>query len=252
MNIQICSDLHLEFKENRKWLKEHPLTPSGDILIIAGDTYYLEDQIRQLDFIKQVSDEFQVTYLIPGNHEYYNGYDVATAMEPTFEKLRDNVMLVNNKAIDINGYRFIFTTLWSAIQRNILAVIRGMTDFRSIKFRGEPFNVNHYNQVHQSCLAFLEKEIAKEGKKLVVTHHLPSEECNVAEFKGSLLNDAFCVDKTTLIAQSAISAWIYGHSHRNKEDFDIGGTQMITNQLGYVGYHEHLDFDQNKQLVLGD
>lgn len=104
MNIQICSDLHLEFKENRKWLKEHPLTPSGDILIIAGDTHYLEDQIRQLDFIKQVSDEFQATYLIPGNHEYYNGYDVATAMEPTFEKLRDNVMLVNNKAIDINGY----------------------------------------------------------------------------------------------------------------------------------------------------
>lgn len=98
MNIQICSDLHLEFNENRKWIKENPLTPSGDILIIAGDTYYLEDQIRQLDFIKQVSDEFQATYLIPGNHEYYNGYNVATAMEPTFEKLRDNVILVNNKS----------------------------------------------------------------------------------------------------------------------------------------------------------
>lgn len=56
MKIQICSDLHLEFSENRAWLEENPLIVGGEVLIIAGDTYYLERDYNELEFIDKVSD----------------------------------------------------------------------------------------------------------------------------------------------------------------------------------------------------
>lgn len=41
MKIQYCSDLHMEFRENMRFMKSMPLEPVGDVLIIAGDIGYL-------------------------------------------------------------------------------------------------------------------------------------------------------------------------------------------------------------------
>ena len=69
----------------------------ADILIIAGDTYYLNRNYAKLDFIKKISDEFKQVYLIPGNHEYYEGFDVASALEPFELDIMSNVKMLNNK-----------------------------------------------------------------------------------------------------------------------------------------------------------
>ena len=142
-----------------------------------------------------------------------------------------------------NYSKFIFSTLWSEIQM-------GMTDFRRIKYKEERFNINHFNEIHEACFKFIAAETQTVGKKVVVTHHLPSGECNVPEFKHSVLTQAFCVEKTNFIAKSAIDFWIYGHSHRNKPDFEIKGTKMITNQFGYVGLREHNAFEYDKMIEI--
>jgi len=44
--------------------------------------------------------------------------------------------------------------------------------------------------------------------------------------------------------------WIFGHHHNNIPDFSIGKTRLLTNQVGYVRYDEHLLFSPGKTINL--
>ena len=98
-----------------------------------------------------------------------------------------------------------------------------------------------FNAEHERCLAFVERAVAesKAEKKIVLSHHVPTQLCSAAEFSGSPINGAFTVELGNYIADSGIDYWIYGHSHRNI-DVLIGNTRILSNQLGYVSHGEHL------------
>lgn len=250
MKIQFCSDLHLEFAANQKWLQKNPIPALAETLIIAGDTFYLGRDYSKLDVIKKMADDFKQVYIIPGNHEFYGGYDFDWAGKSFTETIFDNVQMVNNHVIEQEGIQLIFSTMWSQINNNIREVTKFMADFRLIQKRTERINVNDYNEAHAACFEFLEEAVAKAGKKIVVTHHLPSASCNVKEFKNSPINEGFMVDKTAFISDSEIDYWIYGHSHRNKADFEINGTKMVTNQLGYTEFSEGHEFNLSKTIAI--
>lgn len=245
VKIQYASDLHLEFKDNKQWLEDHPLLPVGDILLLAGDIYHLGPHYFKHPFFAKLSKQFKQVYIIPGNHEYYEGYDLAETITPTKRAIHHNVFLVNNIALDLGEVELICSTLWSRIEQYPIEVRYGMMDFKHILYHRRIISVQDYNECFEECWGFLRPLLEKPAEKprIVMTHHLPSAACNAEEFVGSKLNEGFCTDLTRHIEASQVDYWIYGHSHRNLPDFTIGNTQMLTNQLGYVRWRESKTFN---------
>lgn len=252
MTIQYASDLHLEFPENKEFLKVNPIQSVGDMLVLAGDIVPFAVMDKHKDFFSFMSDNFAATYWIPGNHEYY-GFDIATKCGVLNEKIRSNVFLVNNTSVVHDDVKLIFSTLWSKIsQANEWQIERSMSDFHVIKNGKFRFTAERYNELHAESLAFLKNELAMQTdlKKVVATHHVPTYMHYPEKHKGSMLNEAFAVELFDLIEATEPDCWIYGHSHGNTLDFEIGKTRMLCNQLGYVKLGEHTYFREIKTIIV--
>jgi Icc-related predicted phosphoesterase len=252
MKFQYCSDLHLEFEQNSKFLQKNPLTPSADILILAGDITYLRSDFYDNTFFDFISKNWKEVYWIPGNHEYYCGIDIANYKLSQPYTIRDNVFLLDNCTIKIDDIQIIFSTLWSKIDEKYKHSIESnVSDFECIIYNGKKLNSESFDQLHSASLSFINKAIKqnKKGKNLIVTHHLPSNQCNHIDYHGSILNSAFVTNLDEFVEKSSALAWIYGHSHRNMPEIKIGKTKLLTNQLGYVHQDENKSFDRTKTLI---
>ena len=252
VNIQYASDLHLEFLDNKAFLKQNPLLPAADTLVLAGDVVPFFSLDKHKDFFNYLSDHFETTYWLPGNHEYYYA-DIAKRNGTLNESIRSNVFLVNNVAVQVSNVKLLLSTLWSRISpANQWEIERSMNDFHKIRYKGYRFSTDQYNLLHEECLTFIQSELKKGGTEetVVFTHHVPTFLHYPEQYKGDILNDAFAVELFDLIETSNIAYWGYGHIHCNTPPFNIGNTTMVTNQLGYVIRNEHTQFSLNKTIVL--
>jgi len=245
MKIQYASDLHLEFPQNWNFLKNNPLHPKGDVLLLAGDIVPFVAMAKYDDFFDYLSAHFKLVYWIPGNHEYYRS-DISERCGCLNEQIRSNVFLVNNISIVLDDVKFIYSTLWSKISSDKQWVIeQSLNDFHVVKYKGKPFSVAQYNQFHKESIEFIQQELAddKSKKIVVVTHHAPTFMNYPAKYKSSELNEAFSTELFDLIEKNGPDYWIYGHIHANTPAFTIGKTQLLTNQTGYVHDGENQDFN---------
>ena len=248
MKIQYASDLHIEFPENKTFLKANPLKPIGDILVLAGDIVPFAVLEKHRDFFHYLSDNFENTYWIAGNHEYYYS-DLAERKGVFHEKIKSNIHLLNNTVVKHGGVELLFSTLWSKISpANQWTIYNSMNDFRLIKHQNDLLSIELYNQQHEQSFQFLTEAFATaiSGKKVVVTHHVPTFMNYPEAYRGDALNGAFAVELFDLIKHHQPELWIYGHTHGNVSDFTIGKTSLVTNQLGYVQNGEHKQFDNEK------
>lgn len=246
MRIQYASDLHLEFGVNSVFLRKNPLIPKGEILILAGDIGYFDDD----DFIRHpfwdwASDNFERVIVIPGNHELYKSFDINALHDGWQLKIRDNVEYVYNKVIALDDKTdLIASTLWSRIHPgDAFYTEKAVSDFYRIRNGKYRLSWERFNDEHFLCLRFVEQSIAnsKAQNIIVASHHVPSFELMSEEFAGSSINGAFTVELGNMIANSRINYWIYGHSHRNINKV-IGSTKCVSNQLGYVSHGENSSF----------
>ena len=252
MIIQYCSDLHLEFPVNKRYLEANPIKPKGDILLLAGDIVPFAIMEQEKAFFDFVSGNFEQVYWVAGNHEYYR-FDIEQRTGMVNEKIRENVSLVNNVSVRYKNVRFIFSSLWTKIDAAKEWVIqKNMSDFHLIRSHGKKITVPDYNALHAGCVEFLSRELQPETNDptVVVSHHVPTLFHYPERYRHSELNSAFAVELYGLIESSSADYWIYGHNHSAVADFKINKTTLTTNQLGYVEYGEHFSFQPDRVIRL--
>ena len=260
MKIQLASDLHLEFLQDRhpgeRLIKPHP---DADVLVLAGDIA-VGTQACQL-FANWASERGMPIIYVAGNHEFYG-----QILDPALEKLRAaakdcGIQFLEQDSFVIDGVRFLGATMWTDYR--LYSVNRtqtqqmdycngGLSDHFVISV-GPHIRFTAYEALgrHERSRKWLETELAKpfDGKTVVVTHHGPHPLSIHPRFAGSALNAGFVSDLSDLMP--GVDLWLHGHVH-DSFDYQVGQCRVVANPAGYSalwnGEHDMIRLE-NKSFV---
>jgi hypothetical protein len=256
LNIQIVSDLHLEFHASKA--KFNFIKPSAPILALVGDICCLgtDDDFETFKrFIAEILPSYELIIFISGNHEMYVNvnkqpitltqtmeginYRVRSFFKQTSKKLH---YLQNNTLKITSGkkqYVIIGTTLWSNIPSSQYNRIeQAMSDYNYIyvvdKPTGKPRKLTasdvsmtfrkSYNYIKHQLL----KASATKANAIVLTHHRPllKDSYNILTYDVAYMSDCSALFSRPLIF------WGFGHLHE-KVDQVVNGVRIYSNCKGY-------------------
>lgn len=253
--LQIISDVHIEFRKSPPNFQ--CIAP---ILILAGDIGTIGELEKLLEFLNDVCSRWKHVIYVPGNHEYYHSkLDFETIWEKlkSFENQFDNLYVLDNERIEIDGIGYVGSTLWSQPvypyqQFNDFNKIRKKVDDRKMKitiYDHQKWNVN----AHQ----YLTNAI--QPNDVVITHFMPETteylrtEFNFISKYETSESDLKYYGNSKFLGQILKKTnprlWISGHTH---ESFDvtIPNTQCrwLCHPMGYD--NENLTITEPKLVIL--
>lgn len=233
-NFQIVSDLHIEYNTDEVPDPLTLITPSADILILAGDigSFYKYSQLKT--FLINLCPQFKVVIYVPGNHEYYTmkGYppQKMNQLLQRFIKMEEsinNLYVLNRSSVQIDNVCIVGCTLWSKPEVPVPKFI----------VRVPGLNTRAYIQKYEGDLAYIEKMIKycqKRGKKLmVVSHHCPTYSVITSpkKLKDKYIS-LYASNLDHLLTSDKVHTWVAGHIHINFDLITDGGTHLVGNQKG--------------------
>lgn len=247
MKLHVISDLHMNFEG-----MERPRT-DADVVVLAGDV------ARPAAAAAWALGFAQPVIYVPGNHEFYGSSLEATLAELQRLLAGSHVHLLDNRAVEVQGVRFLGSTLWTDFrvggdgpaQDAAMAEARKlMYDFSRIRIGGPPadrvLSPHDTTRIFDSSARWLDEELSRPfaGPTVVVTHHAPSPKSIHPRFAGSPLNAAFVSDAERLLQGKRARLWIHGHTH-DSFDYEVDGTRVLCNPRGYArdGAIENARFD---------
>lgn len=153
-----------------------------------------------------------------------------------------NVHYLNNNEINIDGINFVGSTLWTDfklsgyIEHKLEAYANAISDFKVIRIGDKLFTPKYCNDLHTtSCMSISGRlRNNKDGRNVVITHFMPSQEVISPYWTGNALNPYFCNDMDYMINEFQPELWVYGHTHDKGDKLHSNGkTRMVANPRGY-------------------
>jgi Icc-related predicted phosphoesterase len=247
MKIRLMSDLHLEFANYRIPAMEDD---KDTVLVLAGDIHL---GLRAKNWIASYADKFRAIVYVLGNHEFYNN-DIVKVIDSWSVpySVPSNVHVLTNEIKHIGDVAFIGTPLWTDLNHGdyfaVEAARRGVNDFEIVKYADQPYNPQIHMFLHEKAKHFVNTALEKtSGKKVVVTHYMPSHNAITSRFAGGSLNSFFAANMDSTISMHSPNAWIFGHTH-DSIDTMFGDTRIVCNPRGYSGHELNDSFDPFKVI----
>ncbi len=232
MKVLVYSDLHLEFAGFT------PPHGDYDAVVLAGD---IGVGTEGVEWAIQTFTEVPVVYIF-GNHEFYH-HELRAVMQAAFE-IADgtNIHVVQNETVSLNGVDFICATLWTDFRirgdegMGMLQAGSYMNDFRLIRYGDQKLSPADTQEFHFESYHYLAKSVANGSasrKRVIVTHHAPSERSILKQRYDLDLGFAFASNMDDFIRTCGAELWIHGHTHESA-DYIIGQTRVVSNPRGYA------------------
>lgn len=237
MKIKLISDLHQEFYHDEELYKNDS---NVDVLVVAGDLAVGYAKVYRA--LERFADNYKDVIYVPGNHEYYGNTIEAFDSKLKAAIVEPNIHFLNPGSVKIGEVTFIGATLWTNFGGDLFAQqvsARSINDFISIK----EFSTSKACNLYYKHCKFIEEGLQKlEGKKIVVTHFLPTKECIAPRFKGpDLINKYFANSLENLIEEYQPEAWFFGHTH-DQINYDHIKTKVVANPYGYYKNANYPEF----------
>lgn len=241
MRIQPVSDLHLEFDPDHGKQFAQSLPVLGDVLVLAGDILPIRRPPHVREMLAWFCDRFPLVVYVPGNHEFYKTSPTAgSELLATCARDFPNLRLLDSAVTEIDGVRFVGTTLWFPPTPDEEEYRSFLADFALI----ESF-VPWVHEAHARHLAFLEQNV--HAGDVVITHFVPHPRSIAPQYVGNALNRFFVAgDAAPLVEDRGARLWIHGHTHVSF-DYRIGKTRVVCNARGYPAEQ---GTSMNRELII--
>lgn len=243
--VQIFSDIHIEL-----WNKLPEIPVKSKYLILAGDIGQLNHPLFY-PFLDYCSSNWEKTFYIPGNHEYYslkkNINDLEFEYKYHIEERYKNVFYLNNSFVELDDQINIYgATFWTIppFKSNYEAQMY-VNDYNYIRYFKENtgyvinLDMEYVRYMAYESLNQLQDYLSGENKKTIVVTHFPPVRTGTSNPKylceSRIINSYFSWPDNTLqrFNLSNILAWISGHTHWSYDFTFPEGVRLISNQLGY-------------------
>lgn len=251
-SFQIVSDLHIEYKNNDVPDPLSLITPSADILILAGDIGSFYKYLQLKEFLSKLCKYFEIVLYVPGNNEYYTQKCIKKNMPVLFKRVQQiekdikNLYILNKSSIEINDILIIGCTLWSDIDIELPKYIVRIKEMTTKLYKKKFIeDLEYITNMIQVC-----KE--KHKKLLVITHHMPTYsifDIVKNNNKKDKYKSLYASNLDYLLTNDSVHTWVAGHIHINFDIITNGGTHLVGNQFGKPKDNIK-DYDMKKVITI--
>lgn len=233
--IQIVSDLHIEYKNDKLVEPLDYITPSAEYLLLVGDIGSLYKEYQLEYFLKGICKHYKHVFYVLGNHEFYiqkeYKHQDMQALKSIIYNIKakiPNLFILDKKSVIIGNTCITGCTLWSELDYDI--------DIPKFIVKISGITTRKYNDMYNEDLNYIQHMINfckdKKYKLIVATHYPPSYKVLEGVQKRQRYISLYANHLDYLLDKSKIFTWIFGHTHKNHDFVSENGTRIISNQLG--------------------